>query len=243
MQQIIRNLEKEIVKLLNKNDKNSEFDIFIKEIEDLKHKISKCDSERKDLIKSLDTQTKTWKRQLKRIYDLENEIEDKEDSEEVNLGLRRNKTFVHSINPDRTFNMSEVNRIEDKDEQIIALQNKIITFNQQHINEMKDFESEKNREFEKIITEKDENIQSFNVKNMELVKEIEYVKEANVQLKEKLEHSERILMEMETEIFENPLQITKEIKGKGKKLKKSGVKDHSDSILSHLDQNITCNSK
>ena len=59
MQQIIRNLEKEIAKLLNNNDKNSDFDIFIKEIEDLKHKISKYDSERKDLIKSLDTQAKT----------------------------------------------------------------------------------------------------------------------------------------------------------------------------------------
>jgi len=183
MKKAIRDLEKEVKKFHLSNNSELELDKYMNEIEELKLKISKYDSERKDLLKSLNEQSQAAKNLQKKVYELENNLEQEEEDIDPNatMGLRHSlnpkQGSISSLNPNKTFNMSGVNRIEDKDEKIIALQNKIISFNKQHMTEIQELEQEKNREIQKIALEKEEEIEGYVIKLKNIEREFESAQE------------------------------------------------------------------
>jgi len=143
------------------------------------------------------------------------------------------KNSVFKNHPDATFHASELGKDEDKDEEIIALQNKIISFNQQHINEMKELREDNEREYSKLIQEKDTVIKSYLNRIEELDSENNYVSNQNQSLKDKLEQNDRILSELESELIQNPNRFSNDkIEDSEVKRKRKNKKSMSKGSLS-----------
>ena len=217
MKSAIQELEKEIIKLSSKEEFDQKLDSYIKEIESLKFRISTHEGERTELLQKLNWEISRSKTLEQKVYDLENSIDNELDEEKPIIYQRsekksRNKLKFSTLsnNPDKTFNMNDLVKEEDKDEEIIALQNKIIVFNQQHLNDMKELESIKSKEFNKLIAEKDKNISEYISRIEYLENECNILANANHDLHNRLEQTERILNDIETELISNPIKVVNE---------------------------------
>lgn len=211
---MLEDLEKQV------NDKNNEekcskqLDKYVQEIESLKHRIWSFEAERNNLVKRLNEQINLNNEKEKKILDLQDEgrvIEEEQllNNPNENIGESRlrpgtsNSLYVGKSN--QTLRNYEIeNTEEDKDEQIIALQNKLIAFNQKNVSEFKELESEKEEEILRLRQEKEEILQEFNEKLEEQEVERNKIIEQNDELKEKLNELENVLDTMQQEVFENP---------------------------------------
>lgn len=240
MKLVIRTLENQIQQLSSKDDLDKTLDRYIKEIEELKHRISKYDNERKELLKKLESQSHKVKSLQKKMLDVETSInegegDDTDGNETYRLTESKVSHALASIHPEKTFTAFEIQKDTDKDEEIIALQNKIIAFNQQHLHDMKELKADKDRQLSKALQDRDQNIHNYLEKIRDLEQENDQIRSVNDDLRENLLQNERILEELESELFESPVkntEIIKTEKPKHKKNKKVIPKDLSSSGVS-----------
>lgn len=216
MRKVIKDLEMQVQKLKSKDVSDKSLDLYVKEIEGLKHRISKYDQERKEIEK--------LKYLPNRVVDSEeNPSSDQEDEGNTYQLSKSNSRFL-SANPERTFNMKELDKDEDKDEEIIALQNKIIVFNQQHLNDIKQLEIELNNEHARSVQEKDRTLQRYETKIEQLEQDNSLLRTTNEELRDNCEQTERVFNELQQKLFENTdiaeHEIEESKKSKQKKSKK-----------------------
>ena len=214
MKGAIQELEKEIIKLSSKEELDKKLDAYTKEIESLKFRISKHDSERNELLQKLNSEISKSKELEQKVYNLENSIEDDDDEEKPIVSLRQESMSINRLkfsalsnNPDKTFNMNDLMKEDNKDEEIIALQNKIIVFNQQHLCEIKELEFTKSKEFSKLINEKENWIKEYISRIEYLENEYNQLSNSHQDLQNRLEQTERILNDIENELIANPIKV------------------------------------
>ena len=154
---------------------SKQFDDYVKEIESLQRKIVKFESERDNLVKKLNEQTKISKSLKQKVHEIEHEQSQLHDSD-YELSPNRNydlasskhkSSAIHELVKSRaneTYYGQDNDKNEDKDEEIIALQNKIIAFNQQHVDDVREIEVAKDKEIKQLVDEKQTIIDQCNQK-------------------------------------------------------------------------------
>ena len=215
----------------------------------MQRKIVKFESERDNLVKKLNEQTKISKILKQKVHEIEHEHEqsqlhdsDYELSPNRNYDLVSSKhksSAIHELVKSRaneTYYGQDNDKNEDKDEEIIALQNKIIAFNQQHVDDVREIEAAKDKEIKQLIDEKQTIIDQCNQKIEEYEHENLKVIEQNNELSDKLSQVENILECMQHEIIKNP-EEPKVGSNSKPKLKKNNASKISKS--SALDDSIT----
>jgi hypothetical protein len=231
MKTVIKNLEKEIRILQEKADSDKMFDNYVKEIETLKHRISKYDTERKEIIAQFNKQLSDNKMLQDKVYELQNNLqfeekgEDSEEDNNVNGNKTNLKPSLFKINPNSTFKGSEFGKKDDREEEIISLQNKMIAFNQQHLSEMKELREEKDRQMSKILQENGSLIQEYVETISKLEEKTKRLENQNEYLHEKLQLNENMLCELENELSRNPIKVIGELKQEANDKNKSNKKN------------------
>ena len=82
MRSVVFKLEKELKIQHDKSQFEKSLDQYVKEIESLKHRISKYDTERNAMFNELNNEATENKKLKNKIYDLENNMHNNEDDED-----------------------------------------------------------------------------------------------------------------------------------------------------------------
>ena len=248
LQNLVKRLERQQPgQNFNDGDISKQLDDYVKEIESLQRKIVKFESERNSLVKRLNEQTKISKNLEQKVHEVENEQSQLHDSDyelspNRKYDLTESKYKFNVINElvksraNETYYGQDASKGQDKDEEIIALQNKIIAFNQQHIDDVRELEVAKDKEIKKLLNEKQSIIDEFNQKVEEYEHENSKILEQNNELSDRLTQVEKILDCMQHEVIINPEASKVDSSFSKPKLKKKNISKASKS--SALDDSV-----